>query len=155
LQTPAAKEELLSVNSETESYSTNVWSKKDCWYANSFFSLFNDALVLIDKEQVVIPAFIDSALSDCMGVADAVNSLFSGTDIFIGVKHHADGITGLVDIDIKGIGSVSRVVIDVNIKRGDMFNVYFDEDSKGGAFWDNDLVTSLSNFFGVYHIPPQ
>lgn len=42
---------------------------------------------------------------------------------------------GFHDFDVTGAGSIRRVTVRDDVKRGDVFNVYYGESSKGGAKW--------------------
>jgi hypothetical protein len=154
LMSSREQEIIIMISEGTGLGAKNVWSLCDGWYANLFSELVSGFVTLIDREQTVNPEFIDSALNDDLSVSAAVASWFEGSEISVEVEHHAQGHTGLMDIDIKGIGSSRRAVLNMNrMKKGEMFNVYYGESSKGGAFWDKDLVTTLKGFFGAKDAP--
>ena len=144
-----AKEEIITVGHGIGK--NKVWSVYEGWEPNEYANLVIDLVALIDKTQDVTanPEFIDTALDDELTVFDAVSSWFEGTKVSVKIEQHAKGSTGLIDIDIKGVHSVRRVVLDMNIKTGDIFNFYHGESSKGGAFWKGDLLETLNSFFEV------
>ena len=55
---------------------------------------------------------------------------------------------GYDDYDISGMGDITRVALRPNIKRGDLFNVYYSKCSKGGAIWKGYMEKSLESFLG-------
>jgi hypothetical protein len=142
-----ALEELITVDDGFGSDSKRIWSTYDGWNIQAYSELVCGFVAFIDKTQDVNPEFIDSAIGDDLSVSEAVRSWFSGSDISVEIEHHAVGTSGLLDIDIQGIDTVRRVVLGMDVKKRDMFNIYYCESSKGGGIWDKDLVTSLKNYF--------
>jgi hypothetical protein len=53
---------------------------------------------------------------------------------------------GYLDYDIEGCPPVHRVCIPLNIKQGDIFNVYCDDCVKVGRPWKGSVEASLTNF---------
>lgn len=123
-----------------------VWSAKDGWSAQPFADLVCWYIRLIDASQEVNPEFIDQAIQDNLSVHQAVESWFDGTDISVAVEHHASGSSGMIDVDIEGVGSSRRAVFRADIGQGELFNFYYGSSSKGGATWSKDLKTSLHNY---------
>lgn len=142
-----ATEELISVDNGIGPDSKRIWSTYDGWNAQSYADLVNAFVGLIDKEQKVTPEFIDCAIDDGLTISDAVSSWFVGSELAVEIEYHANGTTGLVDIDIQGVKSLRRVVLRMDITKGDMFNIYYGESSKGGGTWCTDLRTTLENYF--------
>lgn len=144
-----AKEELITVDNGFGADSKRIWSKYDEWDVQAYADLVCDFVAFIDKTQDVNHEFIDSAIGDELSVHEAVNSWFNGSELSVEIEHHAIGTTGFLDIDIEGISTVRRVVLGMNVKKNDMFNIYYGESTKGGGTWDTDLVTTLRSYFGV------
>ena len=142
-----AKEELITVDDGFGPDSKRVWSTYIGWNTQAYSDLVCGFVAFIDKTQDVNSEFIDSAIEDELSVSEAVRSWFSGSDISVEIEHHLAGTSGLLDIDIQGIDTVRRVVLGMDIKKRDMFNIYYGESSKGGGAWDKDLVTTLKNYF--------
>jgi hypothetical protein len=142
-----AKEKLIAVDEGLGPASELIWSTYDGWNVQAYSDLVCEFVGFIDKTQDVNPEFIDSAIEDELSVYEAVSSWFECSEISLDIDHHLGGESGLLDIDIQGIYAVRRVVISINIKKGDMFNIYYEESSKGGGTWDKDLVTTLKNYF--------
>lgn len=142
-------EELVAVHSGSGDKSCVIWSTHNGWDIEAYKSILEGFISLIDATQEVNPEFIDCALQDELSISEAVESWFSGSDLCISIEHHAGGSSGLIDIDIQGVGSVRRVVLPMNITKGDMFNIYYGDSSKAGGTWNNDLKTTLTEFFGV------
>lgn len=144
-----AKEKLITVDNGLGADSKSIWSKCEGWDVQAYSDLVCDFVVFIDKSQDVNNEFIYSAIGDELSVSEAVNSWFEGSELSVKIEHHAVGISGLLDIDIKGVSTVRRVVLGMNVKKNDMFNIYYGESTKGGGAWDADLVTTLRNYFDV------
>lgn len=142
-----ASEEVITVDDGIGSDSTRIWSTYDGWDVKAFGQLVCMFVLFIDKQQKVNSDFIDCAIGDGLNVLDAVGTWFQGTELSVEIMHHLDGSSGLLDIDIAGIDSVRRVVLSMDIKKGDMFNIYYGDSSKGGGSWNNDLVTTLRHYF--------
>ncbi len=142
-----AEEELITVDDGFGEDSKRVWSTYDGWDIQAFSDLVCGFVEFIDKSQEVNPEFIECAFEDELSVAEAVESWFSGSELAVEVMHHSEGTSGLLDIDIQGVDTVRRVVLRMDIKKRDMFNIYYGESSKGGGTWDTDLVTTLNNYF--------
>jgi hypothetical protein len=142
-----AKEELIAVDEGLGPDSKLIWSTSDGWNVQAYSDLVCNFITFVDKTHDVYPEFIDSAIGDELSVSEAVSSWFSGSDISVEIEHHLDGTSGLLDIDILGIDTVRRVVIGMDIKKRDMFNIYYGESTKGGGTWDKDLVTTLKKYF--------
>lgn len=146
LKSPFAKEELISIDEGIGPDSMPVWSTYDGWHAERYVSLVRDFILFIDKTQIVNNEFLAVCIRDQRSVLEAVSIWFEGSELSVEVSHHAQGETGLLDISIEGIGSIRRVVLPIDIQERDMFNVYYDENSKGGGVWSKDLVNTLSDF---------
>lgn len=142
-----AKEELITVDDNFGPDSKRIWSTYDGWDVQAYSDLVCELVTFIDTTQDVNQEFIDSAIRDGLGVSEAVSSWFEGSELSVGVEHHAEGTSGLLDIDIQGVSTVRSVVLSLNIKTKDMFNIYYGESSKGGGTWNKDLVTTLRNYF--------
>ncbi|MBE8233121.1 MAG: hypothetical protein HAW67_05240 [Endozoicomonadaceae bacterium] len=142
-----AKEELITVDDGFGSDLKRIWSTYDGWDVQTYSELVCKFVGFIDKAQDVNPEFIDSAIGDGLSVSLAVNSWFEGSELSVEIEHHAAGTSGLLDIDIQGVDTVRRVVLGMDIKKRDMFNIYYGESTKGGGTWDKDLVTTLRNYF--------
>lgn len=147
LASKLAAEQLITVDDGIGADSTRIWSTYDGWNVNSFAKMVQSFVEFIDKKQKINPEFVDCVIRDRLTVLEAVSTWFLGTDISVLIVHHLEGSSGLLDIDIEGIHSVRRVVLPMDIKADDMFNVYYGESSKGGATWKTDLVTTLNNYF--------
>lgn len=139
-------EHLVSISEGFGPDSIHVWSTYSGWNVDAFSALVKSFVSLIDKTEKVNPEFIDCVTEEGISVLQAVFNWFHGTEISVEVTQHADGISGLLDVEIEGIGTVRRAVLGMNIKNGDMFNVYYGENSKGAAIWKGDLVSSLSAY---------
>lgn len=143
-----ASEEIITVDDGFGCEAERVWSTYDGWNVGAYAKLVADFVAFIDKSQKVGSDFIDAAIHDELTVAEATQTWFEGSEISIyEIVHHANGTSGLIDIDIEGINTTRRVVLSMSIKKNDMFNIYYDESSKGGGTWDTDLVTTLNNYF--------
>lgn len=142
-----ASEEVITVDDGIGPESKRIWSTYDGWNVEAFAQLVFMFVLFIDKQQKVNPEFIDCAIRDRLSVLDAVGTWFHGTEISVEIMHHLEGSSGLLDIDIAGIDSVRRVVLSMDITKGDMFNIYYGDSSKGGGTWNTDLVTTLRNYF--------
>ena len=128
-----ANEELITVYDGFGPDSNRVWSTYDGWTVQTYADLVRDFVEFIDSKQDVNSEFIDCAINDKLSVSEAVASWFDGTTLSVEIMHHSEGSSGLLDIDIEGISSVRRVVLRMDIKKGDMFNIYYGESSKGVA----------------------
>jgi hypothetical protein len=142
-----ANEEIMTVDDGFGSDSNRIWSAYNDWDAQAYSDLVCEFITLIDKSQDVNPEFIDNAIGDELSVSEAVTSWFENSELSVEIEHHAGGTSGLLDIDIQGIETVRRVVLGMDIKKTDMFNIYYGESSKGGGTWDKDLVTTLRKYF--------
>lgn len=147
LDSSFAPEKLIAVNSVDSIASNTIWSIYDGWNACEFAALVSQFVSFIDSTQEINPEFIDNAILDELPVNEAVSSWFLGSDLSIEISHHLSGASGLIDIDFQGVGSTRRVVLSMDVKRGDMFNIYYGKSSKGGGVWEIDLKTSIANYF--------
>ena len=136
-------EDVIKVERVNGDVIARVWSFEQGWNIEEYTKHVCEFVALIDGSQEVSPEFIECALHDGLGVADAVNSWFKETPISVQIEHHLSGFSGLLDIDIGGIGDIHRVVLPMDIQEGDVFNVYHGKSSKSGGVWSGDLVTSL------------
>ncbi|MEI8659378.1 hypothetical protein [Vibrio sp. Hal054] len=149
LSLPQSKEKLIAVFDASKQVSTHVWSVLKGWNPNAYSDLVCKFVGFIDKQSRISEnsGFIDAAIDDEITVMDAVYSWFCDEPVKVSqFSLYLDGTRELVDVDLEGLGSIRRVVLPMNIKRGDMFNVYYGESSKGGAFWEGDLITTLTTF---------
>lgn len=147
LNSDLADEELVAVHSPLGGKSNVIWSTFNGWDAEAYKGILEGFISLIDVTQEVNPEFIDCALQDELSISEAVESWFNGSELAVEIEHHLEGSSGLIDVDIQGVGSVRRVVLSMDIAKGDMFNVYYGESAKGGGTWNTDLKTSLKEFF--------
>jgi len=112
-------------------------------YATNVTKLIN----LLNHNVNVNPEFIDQAFEDGLTTVEAVTSWFSDEEIKFDVTHHLGNTDfKLVDVYINGLGSIKRVVFNTEITKGDLFNVYYCESSKGGAIFTKDIITTLKLF---------
>jgi hypothetical protein len=140
-------EELVAVHSSLDDKSSVIWTTYNGWDIEAYKGILEGFISFIDASQEVNPEFIDCALQDELSISEAVESWFNGTELAVDIEHHLRGTSGLIDVDIQGVGSVRRVVLSMDIAKGDMFNVYYGESAKGGGTWNTDLKTSLTEFF--------
>ncbi|KZX57765.1 hypothetical protein A3709_19270 [Halioglobus sp. HI00S01] len=146
-QSNAGTDTLISVDGGIGPNSPRIWSASKGWYTDAYADLVASIVRLIDRGADVSPAFIDDALSDELSVYDAVASWFVGTGLEVEVSQDLSGTSGMLDIDITGIGSVRRVVLRTDIQRGDIFNIYYADSSKGGGEWKTDVKSALEAYF--------
>jgi hypothetical protein len=111
--------------------------------SSEYTQLVTPLIHLIDSTQELNRGVIQYALDNGQSLFQFVNDWFQDDSVQVDVKTRLDG---MLDIDVKGVGTVRRVVIHPSIKDGDMFNVYYGESSKGAAVWDTDLVITLRAF---------
>ncbi|MBO1897768.1 hypothetical protein HNW13_018680 [Shewanella sp. BF02_Schw] len=112
-----------------------------------YYDRVHNLITLFDSHAEVPPEYTDRALEDGLSVFDAVNDWFSDEVIKFELSHHLSDVNSrLVDIDVTGIGTIRRIVISMDIKQGDLFNVYYSESSKGGALFNTDIMTTLLSF---------
>lgn len=50
---------------------------------------------------------------------------------------------GYSDYNVTGAGTITRMTAGENIKKGDMFNIFYGENSKAGSKWLGDAESSL------------
>lgn len=50
---------------------------------------------------------------------------------------------GFSDYDVSGHSTIKRVTVGQNMRKGERFNVYFKDGSKGGATWAGTLAQSM------------
>jgi hypothetical protein len=118
-------------------------------YANIVFSIIGLIDISFDAENATNDEFIPQAINDALTPIEAVNSWLSdaldGTKIIVS-RHVKD----MLDIELTStsgqLSVMRRVVIDQKPNKGDMFNVYYGDSSKGGAIFNRDILTSVTNF---------
>tara|TARA_Y100001973_G_C5183880_1_gene326611 strand:- start:615 stop:1451 length:837 start_codon:yes stop_codon:yes gene_type:complete len=124
------------------------------WNEDAYSKIVFEILDLLDKDLDAYNStgedFITQAIKDGLHPIDAVNSWLS--DAYTGTKVTVSRhIKDMLDIDFEisdgELPTVLRVVIDQNPKKGDVFNVYYGEGSKGGASFDTCVLTSVRNYF--------
>lgn len=142
-------EELVAVYSVLGDEISELWSTCNGWDVEAYKNTLESFIYFIDATQEVNSEFIDCAMQDELSITEAAKSWFDDSGLAVEIEHHAGGSSGLIDIDIQGVGSVRRVVLPMNITKGDMFNIYYGDSSKAGGTWNNDLKTTLTEFFGV------
>jgi hypothetical protein len=106
-------------------------------------------VALIDSSQTVNVEFIECAISDELSALEAASSWFEGTEFLVDFTMHLSGDSGLLDIEFKGIDDVKRVVLSQYIQKGDIFNIYYGDSSKGGGTWNTDLISTLNEYFNA------
>lgn len=142
-----AGEDLITIDGDFGPGSVNIWSTYDGWCESSFAKLVLDFVAIIDQSQEPGSAFIQGALSQGLSVPEAVSKWFIAQPISVDIMHHAEGTTGLIDVSIEGVSSARRAVFSMAIQKGECFNVYYGDGSKGSAVWHTDLLSSLTSFF--------
>lgn len=138
---------LTMVLQERKNGVESVWSLSDGWALKPYKTLVERLIKLVHKEAEIPKEFIEFTHSSNLSPYDSASCYFADYSVNVEFMPHSEGSTGLLDFDISGIDSVRRVVFSSDIKKGDMFNIYFGESSKGGAFWNTDLLTTISDFF--------
>tara|TARA_R110002033_G_scaffold135713_6_gene175454 strand:+ start:14701 stop:15087 length:387 start_codon:yes stop_codon:yes gene_type:complete len=112
-----------------------------------YYDRVDKLITLFDSQAKVPPEYTERALEDGLTVFDAVDDWFSDELIKFELSHHLSDVNSrLVDIDVTGVGTIRRIVISMDIKQGDLFNVYYSESSKGGALFNTDIMTTLLSF---------
>lgn len=123
------------------------------WDVDHYSSIVFSIIDLIDKkfdaENKTNEQFIPQAIDDCLTPLEAVNSwlLDALPNTKIIVSRH---IKDMLDIELTavagGLSEMRRVVIDQSPKKGDVFNVYYANSSKGGAVFDLDVLGSVADY---------
>lgn len=147
---------LSKINIVLKDKETTVWQRNDGieeWDADFYSNVVFSVLDLIDKhfnaEDVTNEHFIIQAIEDGLTPIEAVNSWLSNAlpNTTIVVSRH---IKDMLDIELTAVaGELSkmrRVVIEQAPSKGDVFNVYYGESSKGGAVFDRDVLKSVGNY---------
>ena len=126
------------------------------WNEDAYSKIVFEILDLLDKDLDAYNAtgenFITQAIKDGLHPIEAVNSWLS--DTYTGAKVTVSRhVKDMLDIDFEVSGDKCehamcwRVVIDQNPKKGDIFNVYYGENSKGGASLDTCVLSSIRKYF--------
>lgn len=145
----AATDSVITVDTGIGPDSVRVWSTYEGWNIDCYGALIKDFVSLVDGKAKVPPEFINQALTGGLSVCQAVNRFFCDIDLLFSFSFslHADGATGMLDVDVGRGGEVSRAVFPANIAKGEQFNLYYGESSKGGAVWAGDVKRSVNAYF--------
>lgn len=152
-------DELRQVTMVEDSQEIPVWDSNGIanwgrWNEDVYSKIVFDILDLLDKDLDAYNAtgddFITQAVEDGLHPIDAVNSWLS--DAYPGAKITVSRhVKDMLDIDFTFSGGelspLRRIVIDQSPRKGDIFNVYYAESSKGGATFDTDILTSVKSYF--------
>lgn len=150
LSSAAAKERLITVDSWFGPDSVRIWSTYEGWDADCYGALIKDFVSLVDGQVKILPEFIAQAMAEDLSVCQAVDGFFSDTDSIVSCSLHTDGLTGFLDVSIERADAefgVARAVFPANIAKGEQFNLYYGQSSKGGAVWIGDLKRSVKSYF--------
>lgn len=118
-------------------------------YANIVFNIIDLIDKNFDAENRTNDAFIPQAINDALTPIEAVNSWLSDAlpNTKIVVSRH---VKDMLDIELTSaaghLSVMRRVVIDQQPNKGDVFNLYYGDSSKGGAVFDRDILNSVANY---------
>tara|TARA_Y100001936_G_C16055107_1_gene660438 strand:+ start:918 stop:1490 length:573 start_codon:yes stop_codon:yes gene_type:complete len=126
---------------------SEVWDVQTSWEPDAYATLVRDFIRFIDCSQKPGDTFIINCMEKGLSPAGAVTAWFESSPINVVIEHHLGADSGLLDIDITGIDTVRRIVLPMDAKDSDLFNIYYDVSRKGGCLWKRDVITTLRSFF--------